>query len=74
MNNQPISFSHIEVIDDATAEMLRRKTPAEKIAIVCDANDTLRILVAGGIRWQHPGWTQTQVQEEVARRMTREAN
>ena len=67
-------LSHIEVMDDATAEMLRGKTSVEKIAIVCDANETLRILVAGGIRWQHPDWNDEQVRMEVIRRMTREAN
>ncbi len=71
--NKHSSFSHIEVMDDVTADMLSLKTPAEKIAIVTDANDTLRILVAGGVRWQHPGWNEVQVQVEVARRMTREA-
>jgi hypothetical protein len=69
--NKHSSFSHIEVMDDVTADMLRQKTPVEKIAIVSDANDTLRILVAGGVRWQHPGWNEESVQQEVVRRMTR---
>ena len=65
------TLGHIEVMDDTTAEMLRGKTPAEKLAIVSDANDTLRLLVAGGVRWQHPDWSEEEIQQEVVRRMTR---
>lgn len=64
----------LEVMDDATVEMLRNKTPAERLAMVSDANDTVRILVAAGIRWQHPEWNETSVQKEMVRRMTREAD
>ncbi len=64
----------LEAMDDATADMLRKKTPAERLAMVSDANDTLRILVAAGVRWQHPDWDEAQVQKEMVRRMTREAD
>jgi len=59
----------IEVVDDAVAEILRKKTPAERVAMALDANRTLRLIVEGGIRTQHPDWDDTQVSKEVARRM-----
>ncbi|MBL8822947.1 MAG: hypothetical protein JNJ77_10200 [Planctomycetia bacterium] len=64
----------LDVMDDATADMPRKKTPAERLAMVSDANDNLRILVAAGVRWQHPDWDEAQVQKEMVRRMTREAD
>ena len=70
MNKQP-SFSHIEVLDDATADMLRQKTPEQRLSMAFAMNRTARHLIGGGIRWQHPERDEVSVQEEVVRRMTR---
>lgn len=59
----------IEVVDEALAAILRRKTPAEKIAMVQAANWTARALLAGQIRRHHPDWDEAEVRREVARRM-----
>jgi len=59
----------IEVVDEAVAEILRRKTPAERLAMVFNCNRTMRLLIAGGACNQHPDWTDEQVKAEVARRM-----
>jgi len=59
----------IEVVDDAIVEVLRRKQPWERVAMVGEANRTVRLLMAGGIRSRHPDWTAEQVRREVARRM-----
>jgi hypothetical protein len=61
--------TNIEVIDDQIAEVLRRKTPAEKVEMVAAANRTARLLAAAGTRYQHPNWDDLQVQEEVIRRV-----
>ncbi len=61
----------IEVVDDRVAEILRRKSPAERVEIIFDLNRTMRVMIAGHLRSRHPGWTEEQVQAEVARRMTR---
>jgi hypothetical protein len=58
-----------EVVDDAMAEVLRTKSPAERIAIVSDANRTARVLAAAGARYLHPDWDESQIQAEVARRV-----
>jgi hypothetical protein len=65
---------NIEVIEDDLAEILRQKTPAERIAMAADANETARIITAAGIRHCHPEWSEQQVQREVARRMLGEAD
>ena len=59
----------IEVVDDAVVEVLRTKTPAERIAMALAANRTLRLVIEGGIRTQHPDWDDARVSAEVARRM-----
>jgi hypothetical protein len=60
----------IEVIDDDLADVLRTKTPAEKIAMVAAANRTARLLAAAGIRFVHPEWDELQVQAEVIKRVS----
>ena len=62
----------IEVVDDAVAEMLRHKTPAERVAMIGDCNETMRLLIEAGVRRFHPEWDDPQINKEVARRMTRE--
>ena len=65
MNRQP----HIEILDEPIAAILRKKKPAERIALILDANHTARSLAAAGIRHSHPNWDEQQLQAEVARRM-----
>lgn len=58
----------IEVIDDRVAEILRRMTPAERIRLGLDCARFVRQIMAGGIRAQHPDFTEEQVAAEIARR------
>ncbi len=64
-----LDFGHIRVIDDATAAVLRRKEPWERLAIGFaiwrDTRDTLTRNVRAG----HPAWTAEQIREEVNRKM-----
>ena len=64
-----LSPRNIEVVDEQLVEVLRRKTPAEKVKMVAAANRTARLLAAAGIRYQHPDWNDAQVQAEVIRRV-----
>ena len=68
--SHPLSLRKIEVVDEDLAEVLRHKSPAEKIEMVAAANRTARLLAAAGIRYQHPDWNDDQVQAEVIRRVT----
>jgi hypothetical protein len=60
---------HIEVIDDQMAEILRAKTPAEKVDMICAANRTARLLAAAGVSYLHPDWDEAQIQAEVIKRV-----
>jgi len=59
----------IEVVDDAVAEVLRKKTPTERVAMALDCNRTARMLIEGAVRTRHPDWDDGRVASEVARRM-----
>lgn len=63
-----------DVLDDEFADILRQKTPSERIRMATEANDTARAISAAGIRFQHPDWSEVQVQHEVARRMLNAAD
>lgn len=59
----------IEVVDDAVAEALRRKTPAERVEMALAANRLVRLRIEGHLRTLHPDWDDARLQAEVARRM-----
>jgi len=61
----------IEVVDDATAQALRSKTPAERVAMAFACNRTARLLIEGRLRTRHPKWSDERIRAEVARRMLR---
>ena len=61
--------SRIEVVDEVIAEILRKKTPAQKVEMVFAANRTARMLVRGGVLLRHPDWDEEEVQREVSQRM-----
>ena len=60
----------IEVMDDNMAEILKRKTPAERLAIAfalwSSARDMLTTMLAG----QHPDWSKERIAAETARRLS----
>ncbi|MDB5288922.1 MAG: hypothetical protein JWL69_163 [Phycisphaerales bacterium] len=64
----------IEVVDDAVAEILRRKTPAERVEMMSAAHRTMRLIIEGSLRTRHPEWDHARIMQEVARRMTRGAD
>ena len=53
----------IEVMDDATAAMFRAMTPAQTVAIACDAHDTA--MTAAQDREQHPDWPRDRSRPET---------
>ena len=60
----------IEVMDDVMAEVLRQKTPAERIEIgfslLRSAQRMLRVHLAS----THPDWDERRLRREVARRLS----
>lgn len=69
MNPQPA----IDVIDDAMAAILRRKTPAERLRIAERMFASARVMLRGAIRASHPDWSVEQVDREIARRISHRA-
>lgn len=65
-----IEPGRIEVVDEAVADVLRRKTPAERVAMVFACNRTMRSILHGGLESLHPQWTESEIQCEIARRMS----
>jgi hypothetical protein len=66
----PTPISQIEVIDDAMAEILRQKTPAERLAIADGMWRFAREMIRATIAKENPDWTTEQVNRMVARRLS----
>ena len=60
----------IEAVDDAVAEVLRRKTPAERIRIGFDMWASARAMLTAHLKVSHPDWSPSEVSKEVARRLS----
>ena len=65
--------SRIEVLDDDMVEVLRRKTPVERVGMVLDANRTMRLMLEAHFRERHPDWDDNQIAAAVARRLLGES-
>lgn len=74
MKSPSLNAMQIEILDDAVVDVLRRLTPAQRLAAVFDCNRTWRLRLAGHLRTRHPDWSDDQIAAEVARRMARGAS
>lgn len=63
-------MQRIEVIDNTMAEILRRKTPAERLTIGFGLWRSARILLRGQLASLHPEWDAAKIDREVARRLS----
>lgn len=59
----------IEVVDEATAAVLRRMTPAQRLAGAHGMWRYARDATLARIRHEHPHWDDTAVKAELRRRM-----
>lgn len=66
-----LDAGQLEVIDEAVAAILRTKTPAERIAMASAAHRTACEMLAAQVHRMHPDWTEEQLRQEVARRLSR---
>jgi Rv0078B-related antitoxin len=60
----------IEIIDDRVVEILRKKTPAERLAIADGLLRFAREIIHDVIAQEHPDWSESQIQRQAARRMS----
>lgn len=63
--------ARIEVLDEAMAAVLRHKAPWERVAMIGQANRTMRALIEGHLRTWHPQWSDEQIKREIGRRLLR---
>ncbi|HVT81152.1 MAG TPA: hypothetical protein VHM90_10890 [Phycisphaerae bacterium] len=61
-------IERMEVIDDKSAEFMRRLTGEQRVQLACRLEDSLRQMVRRRIRDEHPDWTEPQIRRELARR------
>jgi hypothetical protein len=62
----------VEVVDDRVAEILKSKTPAERLRIGFNMWISARRMLLSHIKDTHPDWSQQEVEREVARRLLHE--
>ncbi|HEX7376518.1 MAG TPA: hypothetical protein VF278_05365 [Pirellulales bacterium] len=67
---RPIEPARIELLDPAIVQVLKSKTPTERLAMVFASNRTMRLRLEGHLRTRHPDWTDSQIQREIAMRMS----
>lgn len=59
-----------EMMDDAMADILRQKTEAERLRIAGRMWQSARVMLRGAIRTEFPDWSEEQVNQEIARRIS----
>jgi len=60
----------INIMDDAMADILRQKTPLERLRIAGRMWKSARVMLRGSIRTFHPDWTEGQANRELIRRIS----
>jgi hypothetical protein len=60
----------IEVVDDAMAEVLRAKTPAERIRIGFNIWESVRNMLRVHLKTTRPEWNEKRLNREVAGRLS----
>lgn len=69
-DNTILDPRRIEVIDEAMAEVLRRKTPAQRLAIGFGLWRSAQKMLRGQLASLHPEWDTQRLEQEVARRLS----
>ncbi len=60
----------IEVMDDATAEILRAKTEVQRLRAGLRMWNSARVILRAAIRAEHPEWAEARVDREIAHRIS----
>ncbi len=70
MSKLRLDPGQIEAVDDAMAEVLRRKTPAERIRIGFALWTAAQDMLLTHLKKSHPEWNKERLEKEVARRLS----
>jgi len=65
----PLDPRRIEVPDPEMVRVLRAKSGAERIQIVCDMHTAARRMLRSSLSASHPEWGEEKLQQEVMRRL-----
>ena len=65
-----IDKGNIEIIDDIMTQVLRGKTPQQRLAIAFGMWNSAKIQLTNYLRSQHPEWNEDMIKKEVARRLS----
>jgi hypothetical protein len=63
-----LDAGQIEILDDAMADVLRKKRPAERIRIGFDIWTSAHGMLTAYLKSIHPDWDREHVEREVTRR------
>lgn len=61
--------NRVEIPDPGVLESFRRMSQAERAQIVSNAHRAARTMIESQVRFQHPDWDDTQIHEELLKRM-----
>jgi len=59
----------IEMIDDRMAEVLRKKSPLDRLRIGFSLWESARAVMGAHLGKLHPEWSEAEIQREVSRRL-----
>jgi hypothetical protein len=68
MNPAP-ALTRIELLHPLVAEILRKKTPTERVAMALESNRLVRERLTAQLRREHPEWSEADIAGEVGRRL-----
>ena len=60
----------LEIIDKMMVDVLREKTPAQRLEIASGMWDSARVMIGGVLRQEHPEWNDEAILQEIARRIS----
>ena len=69
-NTMRLAHDQIEIMDETMAEVLRAKTPAERLQIGFGFWTSAQKMLQTHLATQHPDWDAARVSREVARRLS----
>ena len=72
MDRKLIEEIRMEILDDRVVEILKNKTPAERLQIGFKMWTSARQLLLSQIKQTHPDWSQQEIEQEAARRILHE--
>lgn len=68
--NMRLDSGQIEVLDEEMAEVLRKKTPGQRIKIGSEIFKSASKMLKSHLKTNHPDWSPKKLNREVARRLS----